>query len=112
MKLRAPVFLCKMQAEIYLQRLLNFFSGFHLITKIVNLHSIFQKKTIHSYTMKQRTIDYMARKKAQTQLRHPGDLRSFLIAEYNASRSIVVKKDILKMLDKMPEQQEEALVEA
>ena len=53
--------------------------------------------------MKQRTVDYIARKKEQSKLRHPDDLRSFLIAEYNSTRNIIVKKDILKMLDAMPE---------
>lgn len=53
--------------------------------------------------MKQRTADYIARKKEQSKLRRPEDLRSFLIAEYNSTRNIIVKKDILKMLDAMPE---------
>jgi hypothetical protein len=57
--------------------------------------------------MKQRTVDYIERKKAQSQLRKPGDLRSFLIAEYNSTRSIIVKKDILKMLDNIKEEVEE-----
>jgi hypothetical protein len=51
--------------------------------------------------MKQRTKDYMARKRAQCLMRHLGDLRSFLVAEHDSSRSIVVKKDIRKMLDSL-----------
>jgi hypothetical protein len=51
--------------------------------------------------MTPRTKDYIIRKKAQSAMRHPGDLKSFLIAEYDSSRNIVVKKDIRKMLDLM-----------
>ena len=56
----------------------------------------------------QRTKDYMARKKAQCAMRHPADLKSFLIAEYDASRNIVVKKDIKKMIDALEAQQVKA----
>lgn len=53
--------------------------------------------------MKQRTRDYMDRKKAQCAMRHPTDLKSFLIAEHDASRNIVVKKDIMKMIARLEE---------
>jgi hypothetical protein len=45
----------------------------------------------------------MDRKKAQCAMRHPGDLKSFLIAEHDASRNIVVKKDIMKMIARLEE---------
>ncbi len=51
--------------------------------------------------MKSRNLDYFARQKAKRSLRHPGDLKSFLIAEFDSSRNIVVKKDILKTLEKL-----------
>lgn len=51
--------------------------------------------------MKQRSKDYMSRKKAQTNMCHPQDLKSFLIDEYNSSRNIIVKKDILHMINDM-----------
>lgn len=60
--------------------------------------------------MKQRSKDYMDRKKAQCAMRHPVDLKSLLMAEFDASRSIIVKKDIMKMieqLDKAPAPKEE-----
>lgn len=53
--------------------------------------------------MKQRVRDYMDRKKAQCKMRHPEDLKSFLIAEHDASRNIVVKKDIMKMIARLEE---------
>jgi hypothetical protein len=49
--------------------------------------------------MKQRTKDYIARRKARQVMQHPDDLRSFLIAEHDSSRNILVKKDIKKMID-------------
>lgn len=55
--------------------------------------------------MKQRSVDYFERRKAMKLMQQPGKLREFLIAEYNSSRNIVVKKDIMKMiedLDKLP----------
>jgi hypothetical protein len=51
--------------------------------------------------MKSRNLDYFARQKAKRSLMHPGDLKSFLIAEFDSSRNIVVKKDILKTLEKL-----------
>lgn len=51
--------------------------------------------------MNQRSKDYMIRSKAKIALRHPADLKSFLIAEYNSSTNIIVKKDILKMIENM-----------
>jgi hypothetical protein len=51
--------------------------------------------------MKTRSKDYLNRKKAQGAMRHPDDLKSFLIAEYDSSRNIVVKKDIMKMISQM-----------
>ena len=51
--------------------------------------------------MKQRTKDYMFRKRAQRTLQHPDDLRTLLIAEYNSSRNFLVKKDISKMIDEL-----------
>jgi hypothetical protein len=53
--------------------------------------------------MKQRAKDYMDRKKAQCHMRHPEDLKSFLIAEHDASRNLVVKKDIMKMIARLEE---------
>ena len=49
--------------------------------------------------MKQRTKDYLDRRKARNEMNHPLDLKSFLIAEYNSSRSIIVKKDVKNMID-------------
>ena len=51
--------------------------------------------------MKQRTKDYMFRKRAQRSLQHPSDLRTLLIAEYNSSRNFLVKKDISKLIDEL-----------
>ncbi|GEM_PF-2488556 len=53
--------------------------------------------------MKQRVRDYMDRKKALCKMRHPEDLKSFLIAEHDASRNLVVKKDIMKMIARLEE---------
>ncbi|RYG50144.1 MAG: hypothetical protein EOO01_11390 [Chitinophagaceae bacterium] len=53
--------------------------------------------------MKQRTKDYMERRKAQCAMRHPGDLKSFLVAEHDASRNLIVKKDIRKMIEQLEE---------
>lgn len=53
--------------------------------------------------MNQRSKDYMIRGKAKAALLHPADLKSFLIAEYDSSTNIIVKKDILKMIEKMEE---------
>ena len=36
-------------------------------------------------------------------MRHPEDLKSFLIAEHDASRNLVVKKDIMKMIVRLEE---------
>ena len=36
-------------------------------------------------------------------MRHPTDLKSFLIAEHDASRNLVVKKDIMKMIARLEE---------
>jgi hypothetical protein len=49
--------------------------------------------------MKQRTKDYIARRKAFRAMLPTADLKSLLIAEHDASRNIVVKKDIRKMLE-------------
>jgi hypothetical protein len=51
--------------------------------------------------MKQRTRDYMNRKKAHNSMCHPTDLKSLLVAEYESSRNILVKKDVLKMIEKL-----------
>ncbi|HRO43731.1 MAG TPA: hypothetical protein PL009_12915 [Flavipsychrobacter sp.] len=51
--------------------------------------------------MKQRTRDYLDRKKARNLMCHPTDLKSLLIAEFESSRNIVVKKDVLKMLEQL-----------
>jgi hypothetical protein len=59
--------------------------------------------------MKQRSRDYMYRKKAQCTMRHPTNLKSFLIAEHDASRNIVVKKDIMKMIARLEELEEQGL---
>ncbi len=45
----------------------------------------------------------MDRKKAQCKMRHPEALKSFLIAEHDASRNLVVKKDIMKMIARLEE---------
>jgi hypothetical protein len=53
--------------------------------------------------MKRRTQDYMDQKKAFRKMLHPEnlDLKSFLIAEFDSSHNIVVKKDILKIIDQL-----------
>lgn len=51
--------------------------------------------------MKQRTKDYLNRKKARAVMLHPTDLKSFLVAEYESSRNLVVKKDVLKMINEL-----------
>lgn len=51
--------------------------------------------------MKKRTVDYLNRKKAFFEMRHPTDVKSLLIAEFNASRNILVKKDILKVMNEV-----------
>jgi len=53
--------------------------------------------------MKQRTKDYIDRKKAKNILLHPDDLnlKSLLIAEYDSSRNLIVKKDIKKLIEQM-----------
>ena len=51
--------------------------------------------------MKKRTIDYLGRKKAFTEMHHPKDVKSLLVSEFKASKSIVVKKDILKTLEQI-----------
>ncbi|RYD56881.1 MAG: hypothetical protein EOP56_10850 [Sphingobacteriales bacterium] len=48
--------------------------------------------------MKARSKFYMGQKKALKEMCHPNDLKSLLIAEYNSSQNIVVKKDIMKMI--------------
>lgn len=48
--------------------------------------------------MKRRTKVYFERRKALDQLCHPGDLKSFLLAELRTARSLVVKKDVMQML--------------
>jgi hypothetical protein len=59
-------------------------------------------KNLHKETvMKQRSKFYMGRKKAQKDMCHPDDLKRFLIAEYNSSQNIVVKKDIMKMIEQL-----------
>jgi hypothetical protein len=42
-------------------------------------------------------------------MRHPTDLKSFLIAEHDASRNIVVKKDIMKMIARLEELEQQGL---
>ncbi len=49
--------------------------------------------------MKRRTVDYLNRKKALIEMAHTPDVKSLLIAEFNNTRNIVVKKDILKTLE-------------
>lgn len=49
--------------------------------------------------MKQRTKDYICKQKAKRVMQHPGDLKEFLIAEYDSSRNFLVKNDIRKMID-------------
>ena len=53
--------------------------------------------------MKQRTKDYILRKKARSIMLHPDsiNLKNLLIAEHDSSRNLVVKKDIMKMLAQM-----------
>jgi len=51
--------------------------------------------------MKKRTADYLNRKKAFIEMAHPGSVKGLLIAEYNASRNILVKKDILKTIEEI-----------
>lgn len=51
--------------------------------------------------MKKRSVDYFSRQKAFIEMSHTPDVKSLLIAEFNASRNIVVKKDILKTIEAM-----------
>lgn len=51
--------------------------------------------------MKQRAHFYINRKKALKNMCHPDDLKMFLIAEYNSSQNLIVKKDIRNMIDKL-----------
>ncbi|MEO7312165.1 MAG: hypothetical protein ABIX01_17310 [Chitinophagaceae bacterium] len=51
--------------------------------------------------MKKRTVDYLQRQNAFKEMAHPLDVKSLLIAEFNASRNIVVKKDILKTIEEI-----------
>ena len=51
--------------------------------------------------MKRRTVDYLSRKKALIEMAHTPDVKSLLIAEFNSSRNIVVKKDILKTMEEI-----------
>jgi hypothetical protein len=51
--------------------------------------------------MKRRTVDYLSRKKALIEMAHTPDVKSLLIAEFNNTRNIVVKKDILKTLEEV-----------
>ncbi|HXS35318.1 MAG TPA: hypothetical protein VN721_01345 [Flavipsychrobacter sp.] len=48
--------------------------------------------------MKYRTIKYLKRQKALKNMQHPSDLKSFLKAEFEASKSVLVKKHILDTL--------------
>ena len=48
--------------------------------------------------MKRRTKNYIERKKAFRSMINFTDLKSFLMAGFKTSRSIVVKKDIVNML--------------
>jgi len=48
--------------------------------------------------MKKRNFEYINKKKAFRQMLRFSDLTSFLLAGFHTSRSLVVKKDILKML--------------
>jgi len=54
--------------------------------------------------MKQRTIDYLIRRKARKEMCHPTDLKSLLVAEFESSRNILVKKDVLKMIAQLEAQ--------
>ena len=48
--------------------------------------------------MKLRTRNYITRQKAIRNMIQFTDLKSFLMAGFQASRSVVVKKDIINML--------------
>lgn len=51
--------------------------------------------------MKPRTREYLDRKKAFQSLPITSNLKDMLVAEYNSSKNIIVKKDILKMIDQL-----------
>jgi hypothetical protein len=48
--------------------------------------------------MKRRTLNYINRQRAIRNMTQFTDLKSFLMAGFQASRSLVVKKDIINML--------------
>ncbi len=55
--------------------------------------------------MKRRTITYLKRQKAFRQMQTFTDLKSLLMAGFHASRSLVVKKDILETLTQLSRSQ-------
>jgi hypothetical protein len=71
--------------------------------QVLDLYSSYFTEYLKSPTMKQRTKDYIERKKARSIMLHPDeiDLKNLLIAEHDSSRNLVVKKDIMKMLAQM-----------
>lgn len=56
---------------------------------------------IQRIIMKQRAKDYFERQKSFRAMQRIGDLKSLLIAEHDASRNLIVKKDIRDMLEKL-----------
>lgn len=51
--------------------------------------------------MKKRTMNYLKRQKAFRQMLAFTDLKSLLMASFHTSRSLVVKKDILEILQQL-----------
>jgi len=48
--------------------------------------------------MKNRTLDYIKKRKARYAMQHPTDLKSFLMAELDICENAVVKKHIIRTM--------------
>jgi hypothetical protein len=55
--------------------------------------------------MTKRSQYYMSRRKALVTMCHPGSIQDLLIAEFNSSQNLIVKKDILKMIEQIENNQ-------
>lgn len=62
--------------------------------------------------MKPRSKAYFERRRALRELAQPTDLKSLLLTELRAARSVVVKKDIIQMLFTLEEKTAKAAASA
>jgi len=62
--------------------------------------------------MKKRTLEYLARHKAFASMHRPKNVKSLLVAEFHATKNLVVKRDILKTLEGLEKMGKSAPAEA